>query len=80
MIAQDIVNRLSAKIPLYTGDFSDSVGITSISVLGTTATVTTDAAHGLVDGRGQRLVPATIQSPPGREDFIPLRGASTYNM
>jgi hypothetical protein len=51
MRAQDIVDKLAAVIPLYTSGFSNSVGVSSITVVGTTATVTTATPHGLVAGQ-----------------------------
>lgn len=58
MKAQDIVDKLSASIPLYTDGFSNSVGVTSITVAGTTASVTTDAAHGLVENQNVAVLGA----------------------
>ena len=50
MIAKDIVLALQARIPFLTDDFTDSVGISSITAAETTATVTTSAVHGLTTG------------------------------
>jgi hypothetical protein len=58
MRAQDIVDKLSASLPLYTDGFSNSVGILSITVAGTTATVTTDAAHGVVANQNVAILGA----------------------
>lgn len=67
MRAQDIVDKLSASLPLYTDGFSNSVGVTSITVAGTTATVTTDAAHGLVENQNVAIlgVDAPVQIDAG---------------
>ena len=58
MKAQDIVDKLSAIIPLYTDGFSESVGITSITPAGVTASVVTDTAHNLVDGQNVAIINA----------------------
>lgn len=58
MRAQDIVDKLSAKIPLFTSGFSESLNILSITVAGTTATVTTDGAHNLIDGQNVAIIGA----------------------
>ena len=58
MKAQDIVDKLSASLPLYTDGFSNSVGVISITVAGTTATVITDAAHGLVENQNVAILAA----------------------
>jgi hypothetical protein len=58
MKAQDIVNKLAEKIPLYTSDFSESVNILSIVPAGTTALVTTDSVHGLIDDQNVAIIGA----------------------
>lgn len=50
MRCQDVVAHLQRRLPLLTSLFSDEIAITSIVHTGTTATVTTAAAHGLVVG------------------------------
>lgn len=55
MRAQDVVNKLSECLPLYTSGFSNSVGITSITLVSTTATVTTPTPHGLVENQNVAL-------------------------
>lgn len=67
MKAQDVVNKLSATIPLYTNGFSNSVGINSIVVAGTTATVTTLAPHGLRENQNVALlgIDAPVQIDTG---------------
>lgn len=50
MKAIDVVNRIANTLPAYTTSFSNVVNITSITVSGTDATVTTSSAHGVVDG------------------------------
>ncbi len=58
MIAQDIVDRLSASVPKYTSGFSNSLAITSITVVGDVATATTASAHGLIDGQNVSIIGA----------------------
>jgi len=66
MKAKDIVLALQARIPFLTGDFTESVGISSIVVAGTTVTVTTSAIHGLSTGNPVNILnvvtPITIAS------------------
>ena len=50
MKGADIVTRLRSNLPKFTDRFTEEVGIDSITPAGTTATVTTDAAHGLSVG------------------------------
>lgn len=47
MKVADAIKQLYAKLPFLTDKFSQSVDITDIVFSGTTATVTTDTAHGL---------------------------------
>ena len=67
MLAQDIVDKLSASIPLHTSGFSESVAIDSVAVTGSIATVTTSAPHGLIDGQNVAITgvdaPVQIDSP-----------------
>jgi hypothetical protein len=67
MRAQDIVDKLSAALPKYTDGFSESLGITSITVAGTTATVTTPTPHGLANGQNVAMlgVDAPVQIDAG---------------
>ena len=58
MKAQDIVDRLAADLPLYTDGFTNSVAITSITVVGTTATATTASVHGLIEGQSVGVIGA----------------------
>lgn len=58
MIAQEIVDRLAASIPLYTDGFSESVTIASIVPSGTTATATTSSAHGIVENQDVSIIGA----------------------
>lgn len=51
MIAQDIVDALSGSVPLFTDGFSESIGVTSITVAGSTASATTPTAHNLVENQ-----------------------------
>lgn len=48
MKALQIINQLKATLPLYTSFFSDSFSVSSITRAGTTVTVVTTAAHGLL--------------------------------
>lgn len=50
MRAADIVEQLQRKLPLVTSVFSDELTVASLVHVGTTATVTTTAAHGLAPG------------------------------
>lgn len=59
MKAQDVVDQLSAQIPLHTEDFSESVAISSITTSGNIATVTTAAAHGLQENQNVAITGAT---------------------
>ena len=67
MKAQDIVDRLSATLPLYTDAFSESVQVSNIAVAGTTATVMTAQPHGLIDGQNVAItgVSAPVQIDVG---------------
>ena len=78
MRAQDIVDKLSAVIPLYTDGFSNSVGVSSITVAGTTATVTTASLHGLVEGQNVAMtgVDAPVQIDIGT--FIRTGSSATF--
>lgn len=75
MRAQDVVDKLSALIPLHTAGFSNSVGVTSITVAGTTATATTDVAHGLVEGQNVAILGA--EAPVQIDTATFLRTGST---
>lgn len=58
MKAQDIVDKLAAKIPLFTAAFSNSINISSIVPTGITALATTPTAHNLVDGQEVAIIGA----------------------
>lgn len=75
MKAQDIVDRLSAVVPLHTTGFSNSVAISSVTASGTTATATTTAAHGLVDG--QNVAVSGVEAPVQIDAGTFLRTGST---
>lgn len=66
MKASDIVKQLWLVMPTLTDLFTDDLDVVSITSAGTTATVTTSAAHGLATGDVARifgaLVPNTITS------------------
>ena len=47
MKAQDVINQLSAALPLFTSDFSTTLSVTGLVVSSNVATVTTTADHGL---------------------------------
>ena len=47
MKAQDVINQLSAALPLFTSDFSTTLAVSSLVVSSNVATVTTAAAHSL---------------------------------
>lgn len=55
MRCADLVEQLRRKVPLLTDLFSDSIAISSIIHTGTTATVTTAAAHGLAVGQAPTI-------------------------
>jgi hypothetical protein len=78
MRAQEVVDKLSAAVPLYTDGFSNSIGITSITVAGTTATATTTAAHGLVENQNVALlgVEAPVQIDAGT--FLRTGSSATF--
>lgn len=78
MKAQDIVDTLSASIPLYTDGFSNSIGITSITVAGTTATVTTDAAHGLVEDQSVAVLGAEAPVQIDAGTFLRTVSSATF--
>lgn len=78
MKAQDIVNQLSAIIPLYTDGFSNSVGITSISVVGTTAIVTTDSPHGLIENQNVALIGINAPVQIDAASFIRTGSSATF--
>lgn len=78
MKAQDIVDKLSAAVPLYTDGFSNSVGITSITVAGTTATVTTDAAHSLVDSQNVAILGAEAPVQIDAGTFLRTGSTATF--
>ena len=66
MKAIDIVLALQARMPVLTNDFTESVGLSSVTVSGTTVTVTTSAVHNLITGDTTNilnvLAPVTIAS------------------
>ena len=78
MKAQEIVDKLSASMPLFTDGFSNSVGITSITVAGSIATVTTASAHGLVENRNVAItgVDAPVEIDTGT--FVRVGTTATF--
>jgi len=75
MKAQDIVDKLSAIIPLHTSGFSTSLSIISIVPTGSTALVTTSAAHGLIESQNVAITGA--EAPVDIDNSSFLRTAST---
>lgn len=78
MKAQDIVDKLSAEIPKFTSDFSESVVINSISVSGTTATVTTASAHGLVSGQNVAIIGVKAPVEIDTSEFLRTGSTATF--
>lgn len=66
MRAQDIINQLAVLLPSLVNDFTDQIAVSSLTRAGTTVTVTTSAAHGLVVGAAVNvtgaITPITISS------------------
>lgn len=66
MKASDVVNKLTLEVHKHTDLFSDVVTISSIVRSGTTTTITTSSAHGLLPGKGfyisDAIMPITISS------------------
>jgi len=58
MLAQDIVDKLSASIPLHTSGFSTSLSVTSIVPTGATAFATTASPHGIINGQNVTITGA----------------------
>lgn len=58
MRALDIVDQLAKRVPLFTSGFSETVGLTSITVAGTVATATTAAAHNIAEGENVAILGA----------------------
>ncbi len=52
MKATDVKDRLGARLPALVDQFTTNIAVTSITSVGTTATVTTAAAHGRSVGNG----------------------------
>lgn len=66
MRIKDIILQLSAKLPQFVDDFTNSFSISSLTRSGTTVTATTTAAHGLAIDKSVNVVgaqtPITISS------------------
>lgn len=75
MRAQDIVNRLAQRMPLYTDGFSTSQAIASITTAGAVATVTTATPHGIVEG--QHVAITGAQAPVQIDAASYVRTGST---
>lgn len=78
MRAQDIVDKLSESIPLYTDGFSTSLDIASITVSGTTATVTTSAAHGVAEGQNVSILGADAPVQIDPTSFVRVGSSATF--
>lgn len=78
MRAQDIVDKLSASIPLYTDGFSTALGIASITVAGTTATATTPTAHGLAEGQNVSILGAEAPVQIDTATFARVGSTATF--
>lgn len=78
MKAQDIVNRLAADIPRYTDGFSNSVGVLSATVAGTTVTVTTDAPHDLIEGQDVAILGVLAPVQIDTASFIRTGTSATF--
>lgn len=63
MRCEEIVAHLQRRLPLLTDRFSDSIAITSIVHVGTTATVTTATPHGLAAGDAPTIFGARAPVP-----------------
>lgn len=66
MQASDVIRRLAERLPFYTNAFSDSVAVSSLSMIGNIATAVTASAHGFSVGKGvcitNAATPITISS------------------
>ncbi len=78
MIAQDVVDKLSATIPLHTSGFSESLSITSIVPTGVTALATTPAAHGLVEGQNVAVTGALAPVEIDNASFLRTGSTATF--
>lgn len=78
MKAQDIVDKLSAVIPLYTSGFSTSLSITSIIPTGVTALATTSAAHGLIEGQNVAVTGAEAPVEIDTASFLRTGSTATF--
>lgn len=78
MRAQDVVDKLSAMVPLHTDGFSNALGLSSITVSGTTATATTPAAHGLVEGQNVSILGADAPVQIDTASFTRVGSTATF--
>lgn len=78
MKAQDIVDQLASSMPLFTDGFSESLSISSITVSGVTATLTTPTPHGVLNGQNVAIlgVDAPVQIDSGT--FIRVGSTATF--
>ena len=63
MKSEDVIKQLIAKLPNLTDQFTSQFNITGITVSGSTATVTTAAAHGLATNNLVSIVGARTDLP-----------------
>lgn len=63
MKAEDIINQLFRALPLYTNYFTDTIVVSEITSSGTTATVTTATAHGLITNDYAHISGALTPNP-----------------
>ena len=78
MNSSEIVARLAACIPLHTGGFSDSIGITSIVPTGDQALATTSAAHGLAEGQIVSIIGAGAPVEIDTGTFLRTLSTATF--
>jgi hypothetical protein len=78
MKAQDIVDRLSSTIPLYTNTFSNSMGISALSISGLVVTITTSSPHGLVTNQNVSVL--GIEAPVQIDTINSLRTGTTLSI
>lgn len=77
MRAADIVAHLQRRLPLLTTLFTDSIAVSSIVHAGTTATITTGAAHGLVAGQAIHVMGAVTPIAVASIAHTPGSGVAT---
>jgi len=78
MQASDIVEKLSARMPLYTEAFSESVVASSIVPTGSTALATTASPHGLVEGQAVAVIGADAPVEIDKASFLRVTTFATF--